>query len=469
MAAMAGPQAIDRYAGGWCLAGRTRSAGLQAGVGRADITPPTGYYMMGWVRSDGIVKGQHTRLYARAIVLKQGAQKIALVAEDLNGIPGGVLAAAADSLKAYGFSERNVLDSGVAHPRRPIPVLQLRLLRHRVHDRRNAPTQQNVSGAIDPQLYAFEVRQLAAAIRKADNDLGPARAAWGHTELVGLTQNRSLEAHLADFGIFEAYGTGQRRPGPGRLRRHDRSERRRAARGQAARRARGLRHGANGAARPAATARGASCAVTTVPEPTASTVRSRPSASPSTPRRRASPRRSSATCRSAMWSTFADHGTVNKFTFGYYNGDHHAAAIRVTEAAMRSAGNVPSGQDVVNAYGNSDEGDMTAGIAHTGPADAEWVGRQEAGAMLTAWRQAGQHLSSSVALDERWTRTCFCGQATEGGSVGSKAVFGLPQLTGSEEGRGPLYDLDHVVFEDMRLVSTTRCRGTRSRRRSPRR
>ena len=82
-----------------------------------------------------------------------------------------------------------------------------------------------------------------------------------------------------------------------------------------------------------------------------------------------------------MWSTFADHGTVNKYTFGYYNADHHGAAIRVTEAAMRSAGNVPAGQDVVNAYGNSDEGDMTAGIAHTGPADAEWVGRQEADAM----------------------------------------------------------------------------------------
>jgi hypothetical protein len=35
---------------------------LQVGVGRADITPPTGYFMMGWVRSDARVIGQHTRL-----------------------------------------------------------------------------------------------------------------------------------------------------------------------------------------------------------------------------------------------------------------------------------------------------------------------------------------------------------------------------------------------------------------------
>src|SRR5204862_7797319 len=78
---------------------------LDVGVGRADITPPTGYYMMGWVRSDGVIQGQNTRLWARAIVLRQGDQKVALVAEDLNGIPGGMMKAAADMDKDIGFSE----------------------------------------------------------------------------------------------------------------------------------------------------------------------------------------------------------------------------------------------------------------------------------------------------------------------------------------------------------------------------
>src|SRR3954466_10664271 len=81
---------------------------LEVGVGRADITPPTGYYMMGWVRSDGVIVGQHTRLFARVIVLRQGNRKIALITEDLNGIPGGMLAQAADSLKSRGFSQQNV-------------------------------------------------------------------------------------------------------------------------------------------------------------------------------------------------------------------------------------------------------------------------------------------------------------------------------------------------------------------------
>src|SRR6059058_601802 len=84
---------------------------LQVGVGRADITPPTGYYMMGWVRSDGVIQGQHTRLWARVIVLRQGGRKVALVTEDLNGIPGGMLAQAADMDKDLGYSQENVLDS----------------------------------------------------------------------------------------------------------------------------------------------------------------------------------------------------------------------------------------------------------------------------------------------------------------------------------------------------------------------
>src|SRR5947208_14797185 len=79
---------------------------LEVGVGRADITPPTGYYMMGWVRSDAVVEGQNTRLWARVIVLREGSRKIALVAEDANGIPGGMLEQAANLDRDIGFSEQ---------------------------------------------------------------------------------------------------------------------------------------------------------------------------------------------------------------------------------------------------------------------------------------------------------------------------------------------------------------------------
>src|SRR5438552_18332955 len=83
------------------------AARLQAGAARADITPPTGYFMMGWVRSDAKTIGQNTRLYARVIVLKQGDKKLALIAGDLNGWAGGLVKQAADLNKDRGFSEQN--------------------------------------------------------------------------------------------------------------------------------------------------------------------------------------------------------------------------------------------------------------------------------------------------------------------------------------------------------------------------
>jgi hypothetical protein len=67
--------------------------------------------------------------------------------------------------------------------------------------------------------------------------------------------------------------------------------------------------------------------------------------------------------------------------------------------------------------------------------------------MLSAWRAAGRRMSTTPAIEERWTRVCFCGQAVPGGSVDSSPVVGLPLLTGSEEGRGPLYDTTGVPFE----------------------
>src|SRR5258708_39395658 len=64
---------------------------LEVGVGRADITPPTGYYLLGWERRDSKGMGVHTRLYARPIVLAEGGHKVAFVVEDLNGVAGGGL------------------------------------------------------------------------------------------------------------------------------------------------------------------------------------------------------------------------------------------------------------------------------------------------------------------------------------------------------------------------------------------
>jgi neutral ceramidase len=367
---------------------------LRAGVGRADITPPTGYYMMGWVDSRAKAQGQHTRLYARAIVLERDGKKVALVAEDLNGIPGGVMKAAADLLADRGFSERNVLDSASHTHAAPSGFYNYSTY-NTVFMSASTLTDQNIAGTLDPQLYAFEVHQLATAIRRADDDLGPAVAGLGSTEILGLTQNRSLEAHLADHGIIEARGTGSVDQDP-----------------------LGYRD-------------------TIDPEVNVLRV-------DKIVRRRRVP--------VGIWSTFANHGTDNPPFYTVYNADHHGSATRVVEATIRRDGHVPARQDVVNAYGNTDEGDQSSALVRRGPVWADEVGRLEAAAMLHAWRAAGATLSAEPDLDFRWNRICFCGQATEGGPVAAQATIGLPQFTGSEEGRGPLYDnVTHIPFEDRRL------------------
>src|SRR5919201_1652488 len=345
--------------------------GIEVGVGRADITPPTGYYMMGWVRSDAVIVGQHTRLWARVIVLKQGDRKVALVTEDLNGIPGGMLAAAADLDRDLGFSEQNVLDSASHTHAAPSGFYNFTTY-DTVFMSIASPTRFDLAGSIDVQLYAFMVRRLALAIRRADADLGPGKVGWGAATLDHLTQNRSLEAHLYDHGIHVPYGQGSVSMDP-----------------------MGPLH-------------------TIDPEVNVLRVD-----------KIAGRGRRSRDVPVGMWSTFANHGTVNKFQFTFYNEDHHGAATHGVEAAIRRLGRVPAGQDVVDAYGNSDEGDISSGLHRSGPAAADLVGTIEAEAFMRAWRQAGRTMERAPVLDWRWTRMCFCGQQEQGGPVADQGAFGI--------------------------------------------
>src|SRR3954454_8845511 len=84
---------------------------LQAGVGRSDITPPTGLFTFGYVRDDAIGHGVNTRLFARAVVLKEGDRKLAIVTTDLGETPGGLLVEVAARLAKRGFDERNLVIS----------------------------------------------------------------------------------------------------------------------------------------------------------------------------------------------------------------------------------------------------------------------------------------------------------------------------------------------------------------------
>ncbi len=376
---------------------------LRVGVGRADITPPTGYFTMGNVRSDARATGQHTRLQARAIVLQRGERKLALVVTDLCCVAGGLLTEAARRLEGRGYDETNMIVSAThthSAPGQYFPFAAYDLTLP------NLETATSFSLQADPQLYGFLARRLATAIERADADLAPGAAAWGHTSIrEGLTRNRSIEAHLANYGIERELGEGRASEDP---------------------------HGVDHTIDPALDVL------------------------------RVDKRIGGRSVPVGMWSTFANHGTVTLGVMAKaYNGDHLGAAMLATEEALRADADVPAGQDVVSAFANADEGDTSSALTRSGPAAADYVGRVEGFAMMRAWRDAGRRLSTTPRLDWRWTRFCFCGQQTEGGRVDDKAVPGLPLLSGSDEHRGQLHDHTGLVFEGHRLPTDVGPQGTK--------
>ena len=388
------------------IAAPAAAGSLRAGAGKADITPRTGYYLGGWTRADRVGQGQHTRLFARTIVLERDGKKIALVAIDLFMVPGGMVKQIGDRLAARGFSEQNILISASHTHSGPGGYANFPTLNTA------APSLQTVGDPqsffaffnpqrADPELYRFVLEQIEASIVRADDDLGPAAAAWGSDRITGLTQNRSIEAHLNDHGIVKARGEGKADDDP-------------------------------------------EGAVHTI-DPAVDVLRVDKLARRTTRRGRRSVR-----IPIGAWSNFADHGTVTKSSFQFYNADHHGSATRVFEDGVRRSGKVSSRQQIVNVYGNSNEGDMSAGLDRHGPAASDYVGRVEATAMLRAWKRAGRRMSVIPEIDFRWTRMCFCGQETEGGRVDDHSQVGLPFLTGSEEERGPLYDVTGEEFEGRR-------------------
>ena len=364
-------------------------APLQAGVARLDITPPTGYSFGGWTRRDRVGTGVHTRLQASALVIRRGNRKLALVSVDLFAAPGGLVAEAAKRAR-HGFSERNVLVGATHTHGGPSQFANFSTLNTL------APSTQTITNpasfaeflqpeSADPQLYTFLVKRISKALKRANRDLGPAAVGWGTKQLLGVTKNRSLEAHLANHGVIEEPGQGTVEQDP--------------------------------------------LGYPDTIDPLVSVLR--------VDRIEADNSRTPI----GAWSTFANHGTVVPSEYQVYTQDHTGYATRTFEAKMRRAGRVPKSRPVINVFPNSNEGDQSAGLDGQSPVIAERVGTQEGKAMFKAWKRAGRRLSASPRVDLLWTRVCFCGQTTSDGTVADTPQAGEPFLTGSEEGRGPLYEV----------------------------
>lgn len=149
-----------------CLAMPAAEKGqLQAGAARVDITPPAdaALPMSGYANRTHGFEGIHDHIYARAVVLSDGAASAAIVGWELIGVPNPAWA---------DVSERIAKKCG-------IPVDHLLLAA--VHDH-SAPSPAGIYGNTSPKSaeYTEKLKQATVeAVREAKAKLQPARIGYG--------------------------------------------------------------------------------------------------------------------------------------------------------------------------------------------------------------------------------------------------------------------------------------------------
>src|SRR4051795_2412009 len=127
--------------------------------------PDTGLYAKTFEPSVGI----HTRLLARAIVLKQASQKYALVQADLGGLPYALVQEVASRIKATGIDAQHILLSAT-HSHSSVGAIW--------------PADNNgyafVGGDVfDPRVFDSTAQGIAEAIIKASSHMENARIGIG--------------------------------------------------------------------------------------------------------------------------------------------------------------------------------------------------------------------------------------------------------------------------------------------------
>lgn len=157
------------------VAAPARAGELRAGVGREEITPPVGTPLAGYgARLGRASTGVHDPIHAKALVLDDGATRLAIVTTDMCGITPEITRRVAEEA---GFPAERLLLCGShthsgpgAYSRAPFAFLVL--------------------GPYRESVFSHLVRGIAAALKQAVADLQPASLAVGETELPGFMRNR---------------------------------------------------------------------------------------------------------------------------------------------------------------------------------------------------------------------------------------------------------------------------------------
>jgi neutral ceramidase len=164
---------------------------LHAGVAVADITPPIGYRMCGYF-NERLSTGVLNPLHAKALVLRQGETRAALVFCDIIGISVDVSRRARQQIQQEtGIPPENILLAGTHSHTGP---LYFDTLRDHLHEKAVA---QHGKDPCEPRDYPSElVVGIVKAVKDAEAKIRPVQVQAGVAQQPGLSFNRRF--HLKD-------------------------------------------------------------------------------------------------------------------------------------------------------------------------------------------------------------------------------------------------------------------------------
>ncbi len=164
---------------------------LRGGVATVDITPPIGYRMSGYF-FERLSTGVSNPLQAKALVLEEGGEWLALVSCDLIGIPREASdRVRKEAAKQSGIPAMNILIHATHSHTGP---LYWGALRNYLHER---AVEKEGSDPCEKEDYPGElVAKLVEAIQQAKQKMLPMRIEAGVAEQQGLSFNRRF--HMKD-------------------------------------------------------------------------------------------------------------------------------------------------------------------------------------------------------------------------------------------------------------------------------
>jgi len=180
-----------------------RGATLEAGFGTADITPPVGFRLSGYFH-ERLSTGTHDRLFAKAMVLRQGEVQAALVFCDIISVPAETAEPAKAAVaKRCGIPAAHVMIAATHSHTGPLYWGELR---NYFHQRAVAAHGNDPQEKVEyPTLLADKIAEAVAA---AQADAAPLQLQAGVLSQNNLAFNRRF--HMKDGGV--RFNPGKKNP-----------------------------------------------------------------------------------------------------------------------------------------------------------------------------------------------------------------------------------------------------------------